>query len=134
MPYYAYIAHHEGYDAKEPWRRRRPITCIEFVKGRKDGKARLERLLKKHPFLPQTGWKERIMHSCVATEDNKVIEQLKNRIRRKCSTAALGSYDERRLWADQPGAPAGFYRLDFTDANRILRNELDASGLYRAGG
>lgn len=132
MPYYAYLAHHPGREPDAPsWTRGEPITFIDFVKHRKDGKARLARLIAKHPdLLPQDGWAG-IQHSTLDTEDDALIEAMKNRIRLKLATVSITSHGERRLWADTPGAPAGCYRLDSWEARRILRDECAESGLYR---
>jgi hypothetical protein len=40
---------------------------------------------------------------------------------------------ERRMWARTPGAPAGFYRLDYHEANGILQDAIRQSNLYRPG-
>jgi hypothetical protein len=130
MPYYAYLASHAGTNTWAPER----IVFIDVVKGRKDGKQRLKRLLEKHKdLLPQDGWKQ-IMHRTLATEDNAVIEKLKNRVRLKIATLAITSSGERRLWADKPGAPAGCYRITDWEANKVFLDELYASGLYKTPG
>lgn len=134
MTYYAYIGHHEGYRAPGSWAKRYPITFIEFVKDRKDGPARIDKLKRQHPdYLPQDGW-SKPMHYALDTDDNAVIEGLKRQIRLKLATKSIDREGQRRLWADKPGAPAGCYRLDFYEANTILRETLRTSGLYKAGG
>lgn len=136
MPYYAYLAYNEGLDPNNRWATygRKPIAIIDFVKRMKDGKQRLEKLIERHSdLLPAEGWKDRILHRKVDTDDNRVIERLKKEIRLKMATKSLLTTGERRLWARTPGAPAGCYRLPFYEANDILLSTLRQSGLYNPG-
>ncbi len=130
--YYAYLAFNEGI-TKDYWNRK-PIAMVDFVKNFKDAKQRVERLLIRHSdVLPATGWKDRIIHHAIDTNDNRVIEDLKKDIRLQLATLSLKRNGERRLWARTPGAPAGCYRLDFSDANGILQSAIRQSGLYKVG-
>lgn len=133
MTYYAYLAFHDGIaNPKRPWDRE-PIAYIEFCRGRKEGPARMDRLVKKHPdLLPQEGWKKP-MHYRLDTDDNQVIETMKREIRLRLATKSIDRHGMRRLWATKPGAPAGCYKLDFYEANHVLRDVLDKSGLYKPG-
>jgi hypothetical protein len=133
MTYYAYLAFHDGIaDPKRPWDRQ-PIAYIEFCRDRKEGPARIDRLVSKHPdLLPKDGWKKP-MHYRLATDDNAVIEALKREIRLRLATKSIDRVGQRRLWAKTPGAPAGCYRLDFYEANAVLRDAIEKSGLYKPG-
>jgi hypothetical protein len=129
--YYAWMAFNDGRRPGQYWGGR-SLACIDFCKGRKDGKRRLELLLERHgDLLPQTGWRDRILHYELATDDNRVIEELKRDIRLRCATLSITRYGERRKWARTPGAPAGFYRLDYHEANGILQDAIRHSGFYK---
>jgi hypothetical protein len=128
--YYAWIAYNDGLYSRD-WRAR-PLACVDFCKDRKDGKRRLELLLERHgDLLPQEGWRDRILHYELATDDNRVVEALKRDIRLRCATLSLTRYGTRRKWARTPGAPAGFYRLEFHEANGIMQDAIRQSGLYK---
>jgi hypothetical protein len=133
MTYYAYLAFHDGVAEGTRYWDRKPIAYIEFCRGRKEGPARIERLCKEHAdLLPQDGWKKP-MHFRLDTDDNAVVEKMKREIRLRLATKSIDRHGMRRLWADKPGAPAGCYRLDFYEANAVLRDVLEKSGLYKPG-
>lgn len=134
MPYYAYLAFNDGEVRPGQYWGRKPIAYVDFCKNKKDAGARLEQLIERHPdLLPAEGWR-RIQHRKLDTEDNRVVERMKKDIRLRMATKSLSQTGERRLWAKTPGAPAGCYRLDYYEANQVLRDALDRSGLYRPGG
>lgn len=133
MTYFVYIGHHEN-RPKGTWYGGKPIAFVDFVKGRKDGKDRLERLCAKHPeVLPTEGW-SRLTHRKLDTDDNAVVERLKHEIRTRLSAISTGNTGERRLWSKKPSAPAGCYRLDFQIVNKVVTDAIQQSGLYRPGG
>lgn len=134
MAYYAYIAHNENRDPTQRWGRSEPIAFVDFVKARKDGKARLEQLCQRYPeLLPAEGW-SRLTHRGLETDDNRVIERLKTEMRLRLSAFSTGKTGERRLWSKKPKAPAGCYRLEFYEVNKIVTDMVNQSGLYRPGG
>lgn len=140
MTYYAYLAFNDGSDDPNSneggdrpfggWRRKKPLVCMDVVRGRKDGQKRLDQLLAKHPDLPQTGWKK-IMHYQLDTDDNRQVEALKLRIRQLMATMSITRKGERRKWAKTPGMPAGFYELEFHEANGIMQIEIRDRGFYK---
>lgn len=135
MTYYVYIAHNENRDTSggRAWGISRPIAFVDFVRHRKDGKARLENICERHSnLLPQEGW-GRVTHRAIDTDDNAVIERMKNDIRTKLAAISTAKTGERRLWARKPGSPAGCYRLEFWEVNRVVTQALNDSGLYRPG-
>lgn len=133
MTYYVYIAHNENRPKGAWYRPGEPIAFVDFVKARKDGKDRLRRICERHPeVLPQEGW-SRLTHRKIDTDDNAVIEKMKNDIRQKLAALSTGKTGERRLWARKPSAPAGCYRLEFWEVNKIVTQAINQSGLYRPG-
>jgi hypothetical protein len=110
-----------------------PISYVDFVRGRKQGKSRLERLLLNNPtILPQEGW-NRLTHRGINTDDNKLIEEMKNNIRLQLAALSVSRTGERRLWPRKSGVPSGFYPLDYYDVNRVVSRHIEQSGLYVPG-
>lgn len=134
MTYYAYLLCNEQIDPDYRWRTN-PICCVEFVKGKKLAQKRLEELCERHPQLPapdDDSW-HRITHRGLKTDDNRVIERLKLDIRRRMATVSIDRHGSRRLWAKTVGAPAGWFRLSYQEANRIMTDVINDSGLYQPG-
>ena len=133
MPYFVYIAHHDNRPKTQRWGPGKPIAFVDFVKARKDGKARLEKLCQRYPeILPDEGWSQ-LKHRKIDTEDNGLIEKMKHEIRIRLAAYSTGKTGERRLWARKPNAPAGCYRLEFHEVNMIVTQVIEDSGLYRHG-
>jgi hypothetical protein len=134
MTYFVYIAHHDNRPKDQRWGTGEPIAFVDFVKGRKDGADRLERICERFPeVLPQEGW-SRLTHRKLGTDDNSVIEKLKNEIRVRLSALSTAKSGDRRLWARKPKSPAGCYRLEFFEVNKVVTDAIHQSGLYRPGG
>lgn len=134
MPYFTYVAYNANpKDPNRPYLGRNSIGFIEFVKGRKDGRQRLDALIDRHPdFLPRDGW-DRIQHMTLDTEDNEIIERMKLDVRRSLAAISRSETGRPRLWHNTPGAPAACYRLDKWTLNRVQSNVVDRSGLRLIG-
>ena len=131
MTYYIYIGHNPNRPANQRWGIGDPISFVDVVRNRKDGKARIERLCEAYPeLLPKEGW-GRVTHRELDTDDNQVVEAIKNDIRVRLAAFSTGKTGERRMWARKPNAPAGFYNLEFYEVNKIVTDAIRASGLYR---
>lgn len=134
--FYAYLLCNDRTDPNYRWSTD-PICHIEVVKGSKDGIKRFEELCERHSaFLPPAdddGW-HRITQRAIDAPNNAWIDKWKLEIQRRLAAVSIVRHGSRRLWARSVGAPSGWYRISYTDANAILTEMLNSSGLYVRGG